>query len=194
MILKNYNEHALYFLTGSVKKYPESKSNLKSMGGSVLKNVYSTHGNTVVFYNLFQQMEILATSSSVCVSDKGSSQTYGVIFGDGNAEPTVDDYKLSGNLITNISNDNVSKSFTEEYTDTYYKKTGVYTITNTGNETMVIGEVGIINHFSCRKSQYSTDYSWHYNTLMERTKLESPVVIEPGGVGKITYTLQLNFI
>lgn len=107
----------------------------------------------------------------------------GVIIGDGDTAPTVNDYKLSGNLISTFT---YSAAVTAEDTDDGVIITGLYTITNSGTETITIKEIGLV-------ATPTNNSGLRYRLLIERTVLETPITIEPGGVGQVTYTIRMNY-
>ena len=106
-----------------------------------------------------------------------------IVFGDGDATPTINDYHLSGNLITGI----VSS------TSTVHKPNGVekrFTVTNNNSNEIIIKE---ICYFS--QAGWSSDLG---NTsgvtlLLDRTVLDTPVTIPAGGVGQVVYTITFNY-
>ncbi len=95
-----------------------------------------------------------------------------VVFGTGNTAPALEDYQLSGELVTKAS-----LSSSSNQGDSVTRVSRVYKVTNSGTEDLTIGEVGI---------RYMLDGEY---VLIERTALETPVTIAPGGVGNVTYTL-----
>lgn len=105
----------------------------------------------------------------------------GVIFGSGTTPPTIDDYKLSGQLIKTISA-SASYTFKTDGDGIYHEC--LYTITNTGSEEITIGEVALLAGVGSSLNQ---------KILVERTVLETPVTISAGGVGMVTYTIRLNY-
>ena len=111
----------------------------------------------------------------------------GVILGNGNTPPTLQDYKLSGNLITSYE---YSSSVSSLQVEEGIEITATYTITNTGSENMTISEIGMIAPV-CSGSTTAADGS--YVNLVERTVLETPVTIPAGGVGQVTYTIRMNY-
>lgn len=103
----------------------------------------------------------------------------GVIFGTGDTPPTIDDTRLSGDIVSG-------------FTSSYSQETGVddegayvrtmYTITNTGSEAKTIKEVGLLATVA------SSTYA-----LIERTVLDEPVTLAAtNGVGQITYTIHYD--
>lgn len=109
----------------------------------------------------------------------------GVIFGTGTTAPTVDDYCLSGSLITTIT---ATASVSIEHDENGFTATATYMLTNTGDNDITIGEVGIIASLF---SNTSTDS--RYKTLLERSVLDTPVTIRSGGIGQVTYTIRMNY-
>lgn len=108
----------------------------------------------------------------------------GVIFGTGTTPPTLDDYCMSGETITAITW--ASNGLQSEITDNGLTIANGYTITNTGEEAITIGEIGLIA--SPTGSTAEGNYA-----LLERTVLDAPITIEPGGVGQVTYTVRFNY-
>lgn len=112
----------------------------------------------------------------------GLSQNGGVYFGTGTTVPTIDDYTLSGEIITTIS---WNVNYTTTVNDDGGMFKGVYTITNKGTETITIGEVALMAGLNGSGTTYKI--------LLERTVLDSPVTIEPSGVGQVTYTIEFKY-
>ena len=109
-------------------------------------------------------------------------KTYGgVIFGTGTTPPSIDDYTISGDIITGL---NSSAVFDTSFDDAGRTVTTTYTLTNTNDEAVTIGEIA---------SVMGAGSSSSYAILLERTVLESPITIEPGGVGQVTYTIRMNY-
>lgn len=108
--------------------------------------------------------------------------TYGgVIFGSGTIPPTIDDYNLSGSLLTTITA-SVNYNFTTDDSGVCYE--AVYTITNTGASEITIGEIGLLA---------GGDSAPNKKFLVERTVLDNPVTIPAGGIGQVTYTIRMNY-
>lgn len=103
-----------------------------------------------------------------------------VAFGTGTTPPTLDDYTLSGNIVTGISTTaKVSGGFTDSGTEV----SATYTITNNNDTAVTIGEIGAFGASGSTTGK---------GVMLERTVLESPITIEPGGVGQVTYTLRCD--
>ena len=126
--------------------------------------------NTTNYYSA--TMRVVRTSLGSCG---------GVLFGTGTTQPTIDDYKLAGDIISTIS---ASVSYTRTVTEDSTTFQCVYTINNSGTEEITIGEIGLIG---------GCDSSAARRILVERTVLDSPVTIPAGGVGQVTYTINFNY-
>lgn len=110
----------------------------------------------------------------------------GVVLGTGDAEPTEDDYTLSGTIITTFG---VSSTTEHIYNseDGSYTIENVYTITNTGSSTFTIKEIAwFANFFYGGGTSYAC-------FLIDRTLLEEPITLEAGQVGQVTYTRTIKF-
>lgn len=105
----------------------------------------------------------------------------GVIFGDGDTPVKYADNKLSGNVISTIT---ASANITKENSEDAIGVTGLYTITNTGSESITIKEVGLLVNSRGTASEENA-------VLIERTILDEPVTIPAGGVGQVTYTVHV---
>lgn len=109
-----------------------------------------------------------------------SKQSGGVCFGTGRKAITLDDYFLSGNLITSLSGTSVI-SYEHDTTNNLITVTGVYTVTNGSSDNAVVGEMGVI-------ANIRSDYY-----LIDRTLLDEPITIPPGEIAKITYTIKFAY-
>lgn len=133
--------------------------------------------------------------SNLSSRDSMPSVACGVVFGNGTAAESIDDYNMSGDLFTTYE-----VSSTNEYVvdDNGASRTITYTLTNTGTEDFTVSEIGIIGYLSERfDALKSTGYDYYYatNILLERTLLETPITIPANnGVGQVSYTISMNFI
>lgn len=143
--------------------------------------------NTGMYMN---QAKFLNPFQTVSTTSVPSNLFYygGVFFGTGTTPATVDDYAFSGEFITNCT---YTSSYNNEVLGdgTKAKMTVLFTITNNNDADITIGEVGYLTPITYRK-----DYSvaQHTYILLEHTTLDSPITIAPGGVGQVTYVLQMN--
>lgn len=103
----------------------------------------------------------------------------GVIFGDGNTPPEATDYKLSGNMITDFS---AVITVTRQRNADGLIYTFTYNITNTGASDLTIRELAVtIPNIANTK-----------RILLSRSLLSTPVTIEPGQTGVVTYVLEIS--
>lgn len=108
----------------------------------------------------------------------------GVIFGTGNAIPTIDDTTLSGDLVSGFSyNSNVSAERGEDGVTL----TALYTVINNNAEEITISEVALIANL------YNNNTQAMYKGLLDRTVLDTPVTIPAGGVGQVEYTITFKY-
>lgn len=104
----------------------------------------------------------------------------GVVFGTGDAEPTLVDTKLSGNIVTGYTS-SYSQSSGVDTDGRPYVRT-LYTLTNTGSTAKTIKEVGLLATVA------SSTYA-----LIERTVLDEPVTLAASnGVGQVEYIVYYN--
>lgn len=116
--------------------------------------------------------------------EKSTSSYSGVIFGTGSTAPTVDDYKLSGSIVTGFSYSATKTSVT--YSDTGMTVSWTYSITSTASSDITIREVGLIASTSGSSGAANM-------CLLDRTILDEPVTIPAGGVGQVTYTITMDY-
>ena len=113
-----------------------------------------------------------------------NSAMAGVIFGNGATPPTIDDYFLSGDQITGIE---YTSNVSSVIDDNGVTVTGVYTITNNNTSDITISEVGLVGPCTTGTPYY------YWRCMVERTLLDTPVVIPAGGIGQVTYTIRFNY-
>ena len=105
----------------------------------------------------------------------------GILFGTGTTPPTIDDYTISGEIITGLA---ATVAYDTSYDDTGRTMKATYTITNNNDNAVTIGEIAAFS---------GSGNSSGYSILLDRTVLDSPVTIEPGGVGQVTYTIEFKY-
>ena len=117
-------------------------------------------------------------------------QTYngygGVRLGTGDTPATVNDYKLSGDLITGY---NFTAKIETQNSAESDKITATYTITNTSSSEITIKEVGIV----AKMADTTSTAQIQHMGLLERTVLDTPVTIPAGGIGQVVYTITFNY-
>lgn len=149
-----------------------------------LTGVEQTHGGYSDWMNLGGAISATTARQAYIKNLQTTfSSNGGVVLGTGTTQPTLNDYCLSGELITGYTyNSTVSNSVDDEGQSI----TATYTITNSSDENFTIGEIGIIASFT--KNAAAAE-----KALLERTVLDKPLAIPAGGVGVITYTIRLNY-
>lgn len=138
---------------------------------------------------LFFDVSANSEKNSSTVGYTLNGNCYGVCFGSGNEPATIDDFKLSGASVLNCSC-SVSCSHSYESDGSNGVMSVHYTITNNNDTEVVIGEIGIFGEWYCRTTSNKAN-NFYY--MVERTVLETPVIIPAGGVGQITYVIQMNY-
>lgn len=121
--------------------------------------------------------------------------SYGTVLGTGTTPPTPDDYTLSGAAITTIVNSYSIKNEIDE-DNMGMTKTATYTITNSGDTDITIGEIGIFveRRWQSQTTTGLSPQAYHHGFVMiERSVLEAPVTIPAGGIGQVTYSIRLDF-
>jgi hypothetical protein len=128
-----------------------------------------------------------AVSHIMCANNTVlDTKSYGIRFGTGTTEPSVNDYNLSGTLITGISIlSTSSKEVT--FTDNGAVVVTTYDVKNTSGAELTIGEIGLFARMSYNGSSYTSSF------LIDRTLLDEPVVIPADGFAQIKYTLSYTF-
>ena len=125
--------------------------------------------------NLHKVMEDFDTAiNNPTNASKTSSFNSGVVFGSNDTPASKDDYQLIGDHFTTFVS-TVAKRFDPDLCTT----TITYTLTNTGDTAFTIKEVGVF-------------VAPYYLYLVYRQVLDSPVTIQPNGIGQVTLTFKVN--
>lgn len=112
----------------------------------------------------------------------------GISIGKGSRPATVDDFQLEDTITSGV-NIIITSTKYGVINEAPYKKFEI-TVTNTGNEALTISEIGYKS-----KSRAIINPGTNGNTasdgafLVERTVFDTPIVIQAGDAGVITYTL-----
>lgn len=120
-----------------------------------------------------------------CFSSKTVGTSSGVVFGTGNTPPTINDYWLSGTVVSTVAR--VANLVTVNIVDGVYCLRNALTINNTGNESVTIGEMILADTF------YESSTSGR-SCVYDRTVLDTPLTLAPGEQGVITYTFNLPIV
>ena len=177
MFLKNYYKAVAISLEGGGSA---TENKLTKYGGSATKpsnfvDAINRLTPTMCDYSYFASITRMATTISTSYP--------GIIIGTGDTPPTLDDYCLSGDLITSFTSSVVP---TYECNDSGATLTALCTITNSGSKAFTIREVGVFGKAGSSSSASDA-------CLVERTVLDAPLTIDPSGVGQLTYTIKFNY-
>lgn len=156
-----------------------SINDLMSTGGEV-KELGRTGYD--IMYPLYY-LEGVFSPSTDQTSSEGTNGYGGLIIGDGNTPPTIDDYKLENQITSGFS---YRLSYPTDNADVVSARKFILnlSVTNTSSDNLTIREIGYI------RSSQAMDYSWnHY--LMDRTVFDTPVVIAPGATKTFEYRLNM---
>lgn len=149
------------------------------------------------YYNIKSTSAAISniTAAIYCneVNPAFSMSTEGICLGDGNESVTYDDYKLSGNLVTN-------KLVQVTRTVKYDSETGKWKVTliasysNTGSTDITISEWGMWKYnYGTSQTTSSPSYSNSSSScyLVFREVLDEPIVIEAGTTATLTFSIDI---
>ena len=131
------------------------------------------------YYGIKKSMTVITVGGST------SNRNYGVLFGAGTTPPTNGDHKLESTITSGLTASAPSEALTTE-TDDYYEITATYGVYATTETT--ISEIGIF----CNTSTTASTNSNGGMFLIDRTVLETPIIIPAGQSKQVTYTIRLN--
>lgn len=128
------------------------------------------------------------------VTSYGAGNT-GFVVGSGDSAESEDSYVLDslisreiGGVVSYISEKDVANSKRKRHIN--------INVTNTGNNTLTIREVGIIcspyGTATTRGGTINSSSSSRYPILMDRTVLESPITLAPSATALIRYTFEYD--
>ena len=123
-------------------------------------------------------------------SNSGNSiiTPYGVYFGTGNTQETVDDYALESLITEGLTITNQETVHESTDGNGNYTFSASYILQNTSGEDITIREVGMYGN---ETYYYSATY-YNYPILHERQVLASPVTIPAGEAKMFTYKVTFN--
>ena len=155
----------------------------KSVTGTVFYGVAETSGESgdIGKYMHLARCKAMPTESG----QYNSSFTPGIYFGSGSTPATKEDYKLESPITAGLAISNPSGFTWVLPSSGVHSATASYAVLNTSSEDITIQEVGNFTVVA--------DYNGKYQfTLMERTVLDEPIVIAPGGSKLVTYKVTFN--
>ena len=144
MFTKNWYEVAVQHLERNSTIYKTNCPNIVTVGGTVCSSItgYSVFGSAIEMRSLLASVK--GNLSAASFTDKNTETgSYGVVFGTGNEPATVNDITLSGDVVSGFS---VSIVDEDDQQPNYYEWKKIYTITNTNDTEITIGEIGLFNH------------------------------------------------
>ena len=140
-------------------------------------NNYFTYTNlfdTVKFPNLMSRVPNISNASDMY--NGGNTANVGVIFiNTPDVVITPDDYKITGSILNKKLNSSYTIKYEVDKAHTYWVVTGVYTLKNISTEAITITDVCLSNY---------------YMIMVDHTKLDEPLTLEPNETGEITYTIK----
>lgn len=181
MFTKNWYKQMISRLTGE-------KTTIKDVLGTDRDSAHDTTGS-------YERLSLSCTENSGYIyspsmrylRNRYAASSGGAVIGTGTTQPTMDDYCLSGDMITTFSYTSKIETGVDEYGSFV---TAMYNISNTGTEPFTIGEIALY----CNATNAATSATGgSYCIMVERTVLDSPITIAPDGVGQITYTVRFNY-
>lgn len=169
--------------------------------GSAMGSGHAGYGNTSEFIDGYINQKTTSSAiETVCIASGGSYATCylnppfnfsisGICLGDGNTEPTYDDFQLSGNVVANKlvlqkttnTYDETTKKYHRELLATYYNNT---------EDVITISEWGL---FRGNPGSSSLTYSNNDSNivLVFREVLSEPIVIEAGQTATIAFAIDI---
>lgn len=120
------------------------------------------------------------------IGDMTTASNYEPVrFGSGSTPATVDDYKLESvhtNGLTVVSQTAINQSLKNNVITRQYS----YILKNTKSTDVVVGEIGLFYN------GYYGSSSSRSKFMLDRTVLDEPITIAPGGTGTVVYTLTIK--
>lgn len=181
-LLRGKDENCFFVRTDGTNRYLD----LNNSYWDITCFMYSS-GNNVPRINCAATKNL--NSHTIYSTTDGIS---GVVFGDGDTPVTINDYALSGNILSGFA---WSNSTNKVFDETGFTINSLFTITNNNSDSITIKEVALYGYLSQTYSSItatSTD-SYSQRFMIERTVLDAPVTIPAGGVGQVTYTIRVNY-
>ena len=166
MLTRNWYRVASYLIVGQDANYVP-----------LCKNVKDTEVKMGTSYNL-PYWTLNNAAKYLRTSYASGTTAYGLYFGTGNTPPSLDDYKLSGDIISGITVSYAVTSAGDNIDSDHAEITMTFTITNGNTQEITIREVALVTMAGI---------------MVERTVLDTPVTIPAGGIGQVTYTIRMNY-
>lgn len=168
-------------------------------GGTVFTEKVATSiaNNSVILNRYCALGKCMSKISSSMPSTTGTTAVggvYGILFGTGATPPTEEDYALES-LIANNGSQRISATsaggvIVGQTADNTYVAYADYVLQNKTSADITITEVGIVGEV-CSKFTSTSSYDFRH-VLLERTVLDTPMVIPAGGSKMFTYKVTFN--
>lgn len=154
-------------------------SAIKSIKNST-NNCYGPNSLSGLFTPFYNRSKIVLTATN----------NAGMAFGTGTVPPSLEDYWLSGDLITTVAI--LLCTVTTDVGDGSARYTNAITVQNTSaTDTIVINEMGIVANLYHSTSTSGVSDQISSNCLVDRTVFDTPLTLAPGAQGVITYTFNI---
>ncbi len=165
---------------------------------NLLANLTATRGSVSSIYGTERGLSIITTNNVCLKTEFGwysgfpenisstpttGVHTAGISIGTGNTPPSLADVNLKNTITSGVSMSLTSTVRGVDPSGVPYIEHTV-SITNTGSSEITIREIGLKQEY--RPSSGGNTFAW----LMDRTVLETPVVIQAGDAGVVKYRLQ----
>lgn len=184
MFLRNYDNYMVAaHLLNSISAYFSNVGNSTTIYGEGYYNTKMANGSIVAVILGNQQLlhsPLAFSTKSICL-------------GNGDADATYDDYRLSGDVIPNKLVE-VSKTVTYNATTHKFNRTLIATYSNTGDTDITISEWGLWR-FNAGEANIDNDATFSHTSpkvaLMYRAVLDDPIVIEAGTTATLTFSIDI---
>ena len=151
-----------------------------------LLSVTDVNGNTCyISPTSFYSSSGYPYSSNVSVTTNATS--VGISIGSGNTAATENDINLESTITSGFTATVMQNTYLDEDQNPCCEL--LLTITNTSGSTIVINEIGMKQNLYVAAAQYGTSMSTRV-CLIDRTVLDTPVMVQAGGIAVVKYTLK----
>lgn len=143
---------------------------------SLISSCVDTSGN-VISNAIAESIPMLSRMSTLLSK---TSEGEGVVLGTGDDEMSMDDYQLSGSVITGLQ---ATTTISTAFDDNAASRMVEFTLSNNTSIDKTIKEVAYIGQPYIRGTRH---------VMLDRTVLEEPLTIPAGGVGKLRYMVEIK--
>lgn len=165
---------ASYTNSGSITTYAVNTGLKVTDTAGDTKSLYTYRSNNDFMYLALGRAALLTSISG----------TNGFVLGNGTTPPTLEDYGLSGTVISTVSCLSYTYSFDSD--DSGITAINRYIVENTGTEDIIVSEIAWFSFVYTESSSGST-------VMIDRTLLDSPVTIAPGNTAQIEYKIRFPY-